>query len=420
MRSLLPLLLLVRLLPAQGLDQIANDELARQHIPGLVLVAVKEDRVIYAKGFGATSVETGAPVTGDTLFRLGSTTKMFVSGATLKLAEQGRLHMDSPVGDYISGLNPTVAKLTPHQLLSHTAGLMDETKMYGSHDDDALAKNVASWKDDVFFTQPGRVYSYSNLGFVLAGRLIEAVKGKPFADAMEELIFQPLGMKRSTFRPTMAMTYPLATGHTAEGAVVRPAADHAGYWPAGSLFTSGNDFAKFVIAFLNTKQFAALAKPNVEQPGLGPAHHYGYGLEIDSTRGVQIVQHGGSRTGYRSHVMMAPEFKAGVIVLCNKDGAQPAPIAQKALESLLAVRFGVTPSPSAPGNAEIGKYTGRYVNGPNSVEIAASEGKLTAKLANSTHALDPVSANCFKGGQTTVCFTDGFAHVGGRAYSKQP
>ena len=114
------------------------------------------------------------------------------------------------------------------------------------------------------------------------------------------------------------------------------------------------------------------------------------------------------------------EFKAGVIVLCNKDGAQPAPIAQKALESLLAVRFVVAPSPSAPGNAEIGKYTGRYINGPNSVEIAASEGKLTAKLANSTHALDPVSANCFKGGQTTVCFTDGFAHVGGRAYSKQP
>ena len=411
MRALL-LLFVIALLPAQTLDQIPSEELSRQHIPGLVMMAVKDGRVMYAKGFGVLSVEAGAPITPDALFRVGSTTKMMVATATLKLSERGKLRLDAPVGDYIAGLNARVARLTPHQILSHTSGLMDETKMYGSHDDEALERNVSSWKDDVFFTEPGKIYSYSNLGFVLAGRLIEVVNGKPFADSMEELVFKPLGMNSTTFRPTMAMTYPLAQGHTAAGAVSRPAADHAGYWPAGSMFASGNDFAKFVIAFLNGDVPAALAKPNVDVPGIRPGVQYGYGLEIDTGRGVRIVEHGGSRAGYRSHVVMAPEFKTGVVVLCNKDGAQPGPIAQKALELLLPVHF--TPAPVAtPGAPDLTKLTGKYVNGPNSIEIGVEGGKLTT----AKRALDPVSPNCFRGA-TTVCFVNGYAHTGGRSYAK--
>ena len=411
---ILPLLLLVPLLPAQTLDQIASDELARQHIPGLVLVAVKDGRVIYAKGFGVSSVETNTPVTPDSVFRLGSTTKMFVAAAAVKLSEQGKLRLDAPVGNYVPGLTEKVAKLTPHLLLSHTSGLMDETKMYGSHDDEALARNVASWKDDVFFTEPGRIYSYSNLGFVLIGRLIEVVKGQPFADAMEELIFRPLDMKRTTFRPTMAMTYPLAVGHTAEGSVSRPAADHAGYWPAGSLFTSGNDFARFVIAFLNADVPSILARPNVEVPGIAGGRQYGYGLEISTSRGTRIVEHGGSRAGYRSHMMMAPEYKTGVIVLCNKDGAQPATIAEKALDLLLPVHFTAVPTSGAPANVHAENFAGKYANGPNSVQFTAENGK----LSDGKRSLDPVTANCFRGGPTTVCFSGGYAHTGGRAYSK--
>jgi len=291
---------------------------------------------------------------------------------------------------------------------------MDETKMYGSHDDEALERNVASWKDDVFFTEPGRIYSYSNLGFVLAGRLIEVVNGKPFADSMEELLFKPLDMKSTTFRPTMAMTYPLAVGHTAAGAVSRPAADHAGYWPAGSMFTSGNDFAKFVIAFMNGDVPAVLAKPNVEVPGIRAGVQYGYGLEIDTSRGVRIIQHGGSRAGYRTQMMMAPEFKTGVVVLCNKDGAQPGPIAQKALELLLPVRFSPAPSPAIPTSVVVSKYAGKYVNGPNTLEIAIDGDKLTI----AKRPLESASPNCFHGGPTTVCFVNGYAHTGGRSYAK--
>lgn len=410
MRALL-LLSTIALLPAQTLDQLATEELSKQHIPGIVIVAVKDGRVMYAKGFGVASTETNAPVTPDALFRVGSTTKMMVATATVKLAERGKLRLDAPVGSYITGLSPKVAKLTPHQILSHTSGLMDETKMYGSHDDEALERNVSSWKDDVFFTQPGRIYSYSNLGFVLAGRLIEVVNGKPFADSMEELVFKPLEMKSTTFRPTTAMTYPLAVGHTAAGAVSRPAADHAGYWPAGSMFTSGNDFAKFAIAFMNGDVPQALAKPNVDVPGLRPGVKYGYGLQIDTMTG--IVEHGGSRAGYRSHLMMAPQFKTGVVVLCNKDGALPGPIAKKALDLLLPTKI-AEPSPSQPGTMDLTKLAGKYVNGPNTVEVTLQSGQLTI----GKRPLEAATTTCFRNAATTACFVNGYLHTGGRSYAR--
>jgi CubicO group peptidase (beta-lactamase class C family) len=283
--------------------------------------------------------------------------------------------------------------------------------MYGSHDDEALERNVSSWKDDVFFTEPGKIYSYSNLGFVLAGRLIEVVNGKPFADSMEELVFKPLDMKSTTFLPTTAMTYPLAVGHTTAGAVSRPAADHAGYWPAGSMFTSGNDFAKFAIAFMNGDVPQALAKPNVDVPGLRAGVKYGYGLQIDTSTG--IVEHGGSRTGYRSHLTMAPQFKTGVVVLCNKDGALPGPIAKKALDLLLPAKFPDSP-PSKPITTDLTKLPGKYVNGPNTIEVTLEAGKLTV----AKHPLEPASATCFRNTTTTACFVNGYLHAGGRSYAR--
>ena len=109
--------------------------------------------------------------------------------------------------------------------------------MFGSHDDEALKREVAGWKDDRFFTQAGKVYSYSNPGYWLAGLLAETIGGKPYADQVATTIFEPLGMTHSTFRPTIALTFPLAQGHdvfAGKQEIIRPAADNAASWPAGS------------------------------------------------------------------------------------------------------------------------------------------------------------------------------------------
>ena len=237
-----------------SLEKVAREELQQTNTPGAAVAVVLGDRVIYEKGFGIANVETEAPVTPDMLFRLGSTTKMFTATALVLLADQGKINLNEPIGKYITGLTPTLSQITAHQLLSHTSGIIDEAPMFGSNDESALGDGIRLWKDDRFFTDPGKIYSYSNPGFWLAGFLSETVGGRAYADQLAESVFKPLGMSRSTLRPLVAITYPLAQGHDVTNgrpAVVRPAANNTATWPAGSIFSSVRDLSRFVIAFVN-------------------------------------------------------------------------------------------------------------------------------------------------------------------------
>jgi CubicO group peptidase (beta-lactamase class C family) len=236
------------------IERAALEELQATKTPGAAVAVVMGDQVIFSHGYGVANVDSGAPLTPDMLFRLGSTTKMFTASAVVGLALDGKLDLNAPVSQYISGLDPTIGQLTANQLLSHTSGLHDEAPMFGSHDETALGIGIHTWKADFLFAPPGRIYSYSNPGYWLAGYLAETVAGKPYADVIAERVFSPLGMTHSTLRPSMAMTWPLAQGHEirdGKPAVIRPAADNASGWPAGSIFSSALELSRFVIAFMN-------------------------------------------------------------------------------------------------------------------------------------------------------------------------
>ncbi|HUQ90710.1 MAG TPA: serine hydrolase domain-containing protein [Bryobacteraceae bacterium] len=407
-----------------SIDAIGNGELTRKDLPGLVIVTVQDGQVTYAKGFGVANVETKEPLTPQHLFRVGSTTKMFTSAAVLRLVEQGKLSLRDPVEKYVRDIHPALAKLTPHQLLSHSAGLMDRTLMFGAHDDTALAANVRALQPDVLFTKPGEVYSYSNLGYAIAGRLIEVITMQPFATAMEGLLFQPLGMTRTTFRPTMAMTYPLAQGHVREGSAVsigRPAADHSGYWPAGSMFTNGEDFAKWAVAVMDRRVLPAsviqaLTTPQVAVPNGG---HYGYGVSIRAIHGVNVYSHGGSRQGYTSHFIWAPDKRAGVVTLVNVSGGDAASAAEKAFALMTGLEASATKN--APARLSLVKLAGVYTQYTNVVVFRLEGSQLVMQNEGRSTVLQPTSGNCFG----TVCFTvteEGrgkYAHVGSRAFARR-
>jgi CubicO group peptidase (beta-lactamase class C family) len=296
-----------------AVEKVAIDELRQLNTPGAAIGIVSGDRLVYEKGVGISDVDSGTPMAPAMLFRLGSTTKMFTAMALVSLAEEGKIKLDEPVGRGVPGLDPKIAAITAHRLLTHTSGLFDEAPMFGSQDEGALAATVRSWKGDRFFTTPGDVYSYSNPGYWFAGFIVESLSGKPYADAMNERVFAPLGMSRTTLRPTMAMTYPLAQGHdlrAGKPVVVRPAANNAASWPAGSIFSNVHDLSRFVVAFVNGGKLDGrtvispnvierLSSPYVEIPG-SRGNHYGYGLEIREERGVRTLKHGGSRSGYGS------------------------------------------------------------------------------------------------------------------------
>jgi CubicO group peptidase (beta-lactamase class C family) len=275
---------------------------------------------------------------------------------------------------------------------------------------------VRDWKEEVFYTEPGQIYSYSSAGYWLAGYVIEELAAKPYADAMSELLFQPLGMGRTTFRPHMAMTYPLAIGHAAQGreepAVIRPAFNNVAMWPAGSIFSSVGELARFVIAFMNGgrgdgKQalspslISQLEAPHVAIPG-EQGSHYGYGLMIFPYRGVRVVGHGGFSRGYGSMIQMVPEHRFAVIVLTNKSGVTLSQTVGKAMELGLPLQAEsaerpATARPLTP--AEVADFAGTYAHPPLRWEIFATDGKLWLRREGAEYPLTKIGDQRFTFGQ---------------------
>ncbi|HZI17360.1 MAG TPA: serine hydrolase domain-containing protein [Pyrinomonadaceae bacterium] len=387
------------------LEKVLLAELKETNTPGAAVAIVSGDRVVYARGFGVSNAETGAPVTPEMLFRVGSVTKMLTAAVFVSLAEEMKVALDAPFGDFVKGLGPRLSRTTPRQLLSHTAGVIDYARVCCAQEESGLRTQVLSSKDDdYFFTEPGRIFSYSNPGYILAGYAIEQLTGRPFADEMDGRLFRPLGMTRTTFRPTVAMTFPLSQGHdaavTGEPAVVRPFVNNVGDWPAGFASSNVFDLARFAVAFMNGGRIdgrkvlspsviSALSTPYVGVPhswdipaGFFDGAQYGHGLFLHEYRGVRVLHHGGIINGFGAFVLMAPEQRFAVILLANRTGSILGKSLEKAIELSLPLKPRPRPSPRTAASMtqpEMESYAGTYVNGLLKIELSVRGGRLYRK-----------------------------------------
>jgi len=286
---------------AEILTQVADKELQSVNAPGAAIVLVYGDEVIFAKGFGIANSETNTPVTTDMLFRIGSLTKAFTAYTLMSLVSEQHLNVHAPIAEYVPDLPSLLAPLTIHQLLSHTAGLKDDDSDYGPHDESALGQAVRHYDKRHFFTEPGKLFSYSGFGYAVAGVVIEALSKKSYAQVVADRVLKPLKMERSTFFPTMAMTYPFSQGHIAQKfqhwSVVRPYDDNATRWPAGFLFSNVIELARFFIAFMNggrldgeqvlsPEVISTLSQPLAKPLDELESRYYGYGLYLGEYHGM--------------------------------------------------------------------------------------------------------------------------------------
>ncbi len=325
------------LTPAEeaAITRAIEDELRTSGAPGAAVAVIRGGETVYLRAFGARSNEEHTPVTPDTLFRLGSTTKMLTALAALDAASKGRLGLDVPVRTYVKDLNPALGKVTLRQLLSHTAGMREASPSVQSKDDEALGRMVRGWKGDYLFAPPGDVFSYSGPGYWLAGLVLERVHGKPYADTLREALLQPLGMERSTLRPLEAITSDFSQGHEESGSelkVVRPMAENTAMYPAGSAFSSARELAHFASVLvrggmdgerrvLPEAAVRDFFTAHVPLPGAGPEEaRYGFGLVRLRLGDTEVFEHGGVRRGYGSHFRFLPEKQGAVILLTNKNG----------------------------------------------------------------------------------------------------
>jgi CubicO group peptidase (beta-lactamase class C family) len=401
-----------------------REELARAGAPGVAVAVVRGDRVIYAQGFGVASAEIKTAVTPDTLFQIGSATKMLTAAALMSAHAAKSIDVDAPVSRYVGGLQPCVGAPTLRQLLSHTGGLMDEPDEFGPQGEEGLAAYPRTWTTEYCLLRPGRAFSYSNSGFALAGLALQEADKKPFADVMRARIFDPLGMTRTTFRPTDAMTWPLAIGHRRDNAgafsAVRPLPNDARLWPAGTVYSSAQEMARFVIALLNDGKVdgkqalpAGLASTVRTAVATIPTTGEQYGLGQFLTE--RTFGHGGTMTGYTAQVGIDHVTGVGVVVLSNGDNAALTPITQTLLRAA-GVPAAPPPAPFiAAGGVvpDLQPYVGQYRNPRRfTVEVARSGDGLVLKRFGRDFPLRPAGPDRFltdlpRGGTETIAFGRG-------------
>jgi CubicO group peptidase (beta-lactamase class C family) len=315
------------------LDGIVPLQLDREDIAGATVAVVKDGKPLFTKGYGYADVKQKQPVTTETLFRPGSVSKLFTWTAVMQLVEQGKLDLSKDVNEYLDFKIPEAfgQPISLKNILTHTAGFEDQWKDLFTADKRSpnLGNHLKTHIPKRIFA-PGTTPAYSNYAAALAGYIVERVSGRPFNDYIQQNIFKPLGMTRSTFAqplppelvPLMSNGYVLASDEPKEF-------ETDGAFPAGSLTSSAADMSKFMLAHLQEGRLggAQILKPETTRLmhsrafGLDPAANaMAYGFYEESRNGQRIIGHGGDTAYFHSGLELLTDAGVGIFVSYNSLG----------------------------------------------------------------------------------------------------
>jgi CubicO group peptidase (beta-lactamase class C family) len=365
-----------------NLDTLLARRMAEDQVPGAVVAVTTRDSLLVVLARGVADIERRIPVTGHTLFQIGSLTKPITAAALLQMREEGMLELDRPVTAYLPWfrVKSEFAPITLHHLLTHTAGLPRDRDDIPSSPYAAVA-----FRDRVVPFPPGVRFAYSNVGYQILSLLMEEVDGRPFGEVLARRVLRPLRMDSSAAVITNTLRPRLATGyqyfyddrppHPARPVVPATWAEHG----AGdaSVASTAPDMAAFLRMLLARGEgpgemvlapgsIGLMTARAVAAPPLGRSARYGYGLVADSLDGRAVLWHSGGMLGFRSHLLLDPGRGLGVVVLLNGPG-NARRVAEFALRTAIAAARGAPPpallpavSSTAIGNATdyAGAYTG--------------------------------------------------------------
>ena len=357
----------------------------------IAVALIDRSGVVWSRAWGTTDADGKVPATPATLYRAGSVSKLFTDVAVMRLVEQGKLDLDAPVTRYLPDFrpqNPFGGAITLRQLMTHRSGLVRETPRGHYFDSEAKgqADAVASLNSTRLVAAPGAITKYSNAGIAVVGEVVARVSGKPYAQAVTDLVLRPLGMASSAFERS-ALKGPVAYSqmNSFDG----------GRWPApplelgtpaaGSLYTDTADLGAFARAMLNgggaVLKPATLAEMWREQYGKTGTRSFGLGFGLGTLDGQRTVGHGGAVYGHVTSLQLLPDAGIGVVVFSTVDAGNSAQrIATHALRNWLAAREGrALPGwqrSTAIGGDEAIRLSGRFENGGDSVNLRVFEGRL--------------------------------------------
>jgi CubicO group peptidase (beta-lactamase class C family)/D-alanyl-D-alanine dipeptidase len=383
---------------ARQLEPWVAAEVAGKGLPALSIALVDDQRIVWARGFGFADTARTVPATADTVYRVGSVSKLFTDLAVMQLVEQGRLDLDAPVARVLPEFapkNPFDVPITLRQLMSHRAGLVREPPVghYFDPSSPSLSDVVKSLATTTLLFEPGTRTKYSNAGLAVVGAVVERVSGEPFAKLIERSLLKPLGMTRSSFEPGPGLARQMAHGlmWSYDDQTLATPTFLLGTGPAGNLVSSVNDMGRFLSflfahgrgttgAVIKPETLKSMIEPQRGEPGQRGG--FGLGFAISRLDDERRIGHNGAVYGFATDLQALPDSKLGAIVITTADCANGAAseVATTALRMMLAMRKGrplpplVTSKAIAHERAQTLK--GHYASGSNVIDIIERGGKL--------------------------------------------
>ncbi|MGQ0641900.1 MAG: serine hydrolase [Gemmatimonadaceae bacterium] len=330
------------------LEAMIAHEMRDKDIPALSIALVDSQRVIWARGFGWADSARGIRATAETMYRVGSVSKLFTDLAVMQLVERGELSLDADVRRYLPDFalrNSHGKAITLRQLMSHRSGLVREPPAghYFDSGGTSLGATVRSLNATALVFPPESTTKYSNAGIAVVGHVLERVRHEPFAQYVKRSVLDPIGMHVSAFEPSTAVRQRLSKAQmwTLHGTTFNAPTFELGMAPAGSMYSSVLEMTLFIRALLRGGE--GLVRRETLETMWTPQFSgspFGLGFVISASNGARIVRHSGAIYGFATELMILPELQLGVIVAAAKDGANvvTSRIASSAVVQLLAQR----------------------------------------------------------------------------------
>jgi CubicO group peptidase (beta-lactamase class C family) len=389
---------------SEELQTRLSELIAEHNVPGAQL-AVLDGNEIVETAAGVLSLRTGCPATPDALFLPGSIGKLYTATLVLKLVEEGRLDLDTPIRAYLPDFRVQDAQaaevVTPRNLLSHTSGFDGDHFTDTGRGDDALALYVAGCAELPQIAPPGLIWSYSNSGYSILGRIVEVLYGATFEDVLREEIFAPLGLEHTVSFADEAIVHPVAVGHDPgeEGslAVSSPWGLARAFGPMGSaVIASAGDVLRFVqphlagegTKLLDAKLVAAMQEKQVGLVDDMLGQGWGLGWILDRWGELDVIGHDGNSIGQNAFMRVAPGERFGFCLQTNVGSALQ--LYREVAGWLFGERFGVGPSPEPElideeSVAEGERYAGLYLREGLRLTVRADDADRLLATVEPTH-----------------------------------
>ena len=346
---------------ASKVSDAIHYEMVDKALNAVSIVLVKDMEILWARGFGVEDLNKSTKADANTVYRVGSVSKLFTDIGIMQLVEKGEVDLDAPITDYLPEFRPRSRfkrEITLRQLMSHRSGLLREPLVGNYFDDDepTLEATVKSIIDSDVIYAPESKIKYSNGAIATVGYVLEKLKGEPFASYLRKNVLLPMGLTHSAFEPLPDITNRLAdaTMWSYDGRVFDAPTFELGMSPAGSMYAPVVDLGQFMKVLFNDgkgpngpvikKETLQLMLTSQFNDGKDQRHNVGFGIgfSLSEQGGYKRVGHGGAVYGFSTQLYALPEVKLGVAVTSSVDVTNTITrrVATYALDCLLAVENG--------------------------------------------------------------------------------